>query len=188
MSDYERKINANDIRAYEDKSTAIHSKIIGVVENGHIHSRNQNLKARYTEGVLKPVFNGYTELINPLEVSRASREHIPRPTIFKGTSKLAEIASNNLHDQSRRYIHNNNYGVVNKSIENIDAGRYRMSKKRDATPDINSFMRRINENSFPNFNPHKDSDTPRQDITQMKPAGGLRRQVINYNIINGVDI
>ena len=210
MSEYERKVNANEIEAYENMSPVVHSKIVSIAdpENCRLFDPRRLSKNLPSQNVIiydasksKEYIEGMHSLVPNDRYSGVNPSH-------RGNSNLAEIVSKSLNDQNMiRYKQgNNDYSTGNQP-------RYNVERRRDITPAPQSkpigyenLRPELNSRYFHyiiiSFDPYKQvesnsiskpklrrysrlKNTP--DVTKMRAAGGIRKQAINYNIISGID-
>jgi len=135
MSEYERRVNAGDIQAYENMSPVIHGKVVGIrapeeVEKmspiriwrkSTIGNTNENSTNSLNSGGSGE--KAYTNSVNPsvnyqLELAKKLNGQLnfnkPRESLMtianpKVPSKLAEIAAKNMEDPSFKALRSNTY-------------------------------------------------------------------------------
>lgn len=151
MSDYERRVNANDIKAYEEMNSNVYSKIVGIghPENSYsaiikYPSRNINESSAISHNALKPIINeiGCVGSIG----STINFPGNPTTLSHKEGSNLAGIVSKSFNEKNMfKYIpRNNDNDLPTKS-------GYSFERKRDATPNMHNNIS-VNENSRPELN------------------------------------
>eukprot|EP01022_Parablepharisma_sp_SALTPOND_P004753 TRINITY_DN120900_c2_g1_i1.p1 TRINITY_DN120900_c2_g1~~TRINITY_DN120900_c2_g1_i1.p1 ORF type:complete len:582 (+),score=100.30 TRINITY_DN120900_c2_g1_i1:754-2499(+) len=139
MTDYERKVNANDIKAYENMAPVIHAKVVGIKAPGEVERSSPTRMWRKSTGgssemsmeslrtainsndrpyisPTPPPINYTFELAKKLNGEALYKPKGSFVTISppKVPSKLAEIAAKNMDDPTlqimRSNTHNSGYG------------------------------------------------------------------------------
>lgn len=183
MSDYERRVNANYIKAYEDMNTGIDSMVVGIKPLRELESRRRSggssslLENPYYGSPFKHL--GNADRLAGVRESRADSRSI---SAFKYPSKLAEVAAYNIMDQQ--------YQADRNAIRNsLDAVKY--GQRHSLPPGINIL------NANKDYVPPSYTEIPEEsrrgrgvrsvDVVKMKPAGVFARQRVDYNIISGIN-
>ena len=200
MSEYEKKINNEDLEAYKQWDVHIHSKVIGTKDIAHV---NSNPGREISNPKLKD-----SEILRKYKSTAVSSRnyggYITETNSNKDSPRLYELARQNMEDPRIKYMRNDTYnkayGYRNQSYDNrvsdtnnrsFEVSSYRIFNKDQINPltaagksqigdpiTIDLPHKKLISNRLTNSNNQKGSEV---EIA----AGGTVKRYGNYNIITG---
>jgi len=173
MSDYERKVNANYIKAYEEMNINLDPAAIGVKPLKNFEYRKNRSGAN--SSLIENAYYG-SAIKYSAEVSKRNGRV---GSGYRASSKLAEVAVKNIMDPT--YQVGKNYIRDNSEI-------MQYGKRYSMAPTVNVLNTDIQPDNIGLSSYRKNHLNVRAtDISQMKPAGILAKDRSNYNIISGTN-